>query len=292
MVMETKTAFSAGVENITPDMAKSYLDTSLGNPRYAGANKVNPVAVSQLASDLGAGRWVLTGESIIFDWNGHLIDGHTRLNAIIKAGVTMPNVVVRGIDPVAARVIDAGWSRTIKQSLMNGFGFDTTVSTPQIQKAIKIVCSLRKGAKWVKERVTRQYMGDFISRYQSELESTVYLTTPKPLNNGICKAAVFEAVCADADASLLERMKTTVGKGTYNGPEETAAVVLRNYLLSDKFPRRGIEYNSLDTKEALSIVQTCIKNYIEGSQMVNIPPSKSRTLYFTEKNIEERNIEL
>lgn len=290
--MEGKEKRSQVVEKITPAIAREYLATSLGNPRYAGQDKVNPVAVAQLAADLTAGRWVYTGESTIFDWNGHLIDGHTRLNAIIKSGVAAECLVVRGVDPVAARVIDGGWSRTIQQSLMNGFGFEKTMSNAQMQKAIKLVCLVRKGSKWVSERLTRQYLGDFISRYQMEIEDTVYLTTPKILNNGVCKAAVFEAVCAGVDTSLLERMKTTVQKGTYDGSEETAAVTLRNYLLSDKFPGRGYSVTSIEVKDALSIVQMCIKKYIEGTPIMNTPSSKDRSLYFTEKNITERNIEL
>jgi len=290
--MDGKTPFSAVLENVSPETAKEYLATSLGNPRYAGADKVNPISVAQLAADLTAGRWVFTGESIIFDWNGHLIDGHTRLNAIIKACTPADLLVVRGIDPVAARVIDGGWVRTIAQSLVNGFGFDKAMACSQMQKAIKLVCLVRKDSQWVSERLTRQYIGDFLSRYQYEIESTVFLTTPKIMNNGICKAAIFEAICAGVDPSLLERLKITVSKGTYDGQPETPGVVLRNYLLSDKFPNRGYAYNSAETRSAFSLVQTCIKKYVEGTPMTNLPPSKDQSLYFTEKNIEERNIEL
>lgn len=290
--MSGKEEFTTKKERITPTIAREYLNTSLGNPRYAGQDKVSRAAVSLLASDMRAGRWVFTGESTIFDWNGHLIDGHTRLHAVIESGVAIETLVVRGIDPVAARVIDGGWNRTIKQSLMNGFGYDANTASAQMQKGIKIICLARKDSRWVEGHVTRQYYGDFISRYIAEITDTVYLTTPKLLNNGVCKAAFLEAVCAGVDMALLERLKNSVSKGMYEGPAETASVVLRNYLLSDKFPSRGFSYNSLESREAFAIIQTCIKRYIEGTPMQNVPQTRVCALYFTEKNIEERNIEL
>lgn len=96
-------------ENITPAKAQTYLQTSLGNRPIS-----SPVVLSY-ADTMKKGKWMLNGMCIIFDTEGHLIDGHHRLMAVIKAGIPVKFDVVRGVSVDAFTTYDCGRHRTLGQ---------------------------------------------------------------------------------------------------------------------------------------------------------------------------------
>lgn len=102
----SKTEPIASIMKITPALAVEWLKTSKGN------RTINNDRLTRYASEMMQGRWMLNGEAIGFDEDLCLIDGHHRLHAIIRSGVTIESVVVMGLPPGAASTIDIGLSRT------------------------------------------------------------------------------------------------------------------------------------------------------------------------------------
>lgn len=98
------------IEDITPEMAKAYLATSLGNRRVPDGGK-------RYAEMMKQGKWMLNGVPIIFDKQNHLMDGHTRLEGIVLSGVTIRTAVVRGVSRDTFGSIDDGYRRSAKQVL-------------------------------------------------------------------------------------------------------------------------------------------------------------------------------
>lgn len=92
---------------IQPELAEALLHTQRRNrPRYKANFK-------RLRDAITAGEWKVTGETIIFDDEGHLIDGQHRLLACIASGKAIKTYVVYGaIDEQAQWVIDTGIART------------------------------------------------------------------------------------------------------------------------------------------------------------------------------------
>jgi hypothetical protein len=106
----------AGVETITPDRARAYLVFS-----NDGNRKLVNLVVARYAADMIAGRWDLTGEPIIFDDTGRLIDGHHRLHAIVRSDIPIQFLVVRGASEQSVNRIDTGMARSPGQiAHMNG----------------------------------------------------------------------------------------------------------------------------------------------------------------------------
>jgi hypothetical protein len=103
--MEHKNVTMA-IETITPQIARDYLRTNTFNRRISGRN------VELYASAMKRGQWILNGETIVFASNGRLMDGQTRLSAIIKSNTPIDIIVVRGIDPIAFDTLDQGKQRT------------------------------------------------------------------------------------------------------------------------------------------------------------------------------------
>jgi hypothetical protein len=94
----------SATETITPDMAARYLATSAGN------RGIRDRLVESISRDMIDGKWDENGETIKFDKNGRLIDGHHRLNGCVKAGVPFTTLVTRG---ASAGNIDIGAKRTL-----------------------------------------------------------------------------------------------------------------------------------------------------------------------------------
>lgn len=96
-------------EEITPAIAQVYLQTSLGN------RPTSDSTVLSYANTMRKGKWMLNGMCIIFDSEGHLIDGHHRLLAVIKAGIPIKFDVARGVPSDAFTTYDCGRHRTLGQ---------------------------------------------------------------------------------------------------------------------------------------------------------------------------------
>lgn len=117
---------TSAIETITPELAKAYLSS-----RNKRNRNVRKSAAVKYARDMKEGRWTLTGQAIIFDRNGLLIDGHHRLTAAAEHGATFQSIVIRGVEPTVVTDIDGGRSRTASDmAQMDG------VTDPALKSAI------------------------------------------------------------------------------------------------------------------------------------------------------------
>lgn len=96
-------------EAITPEMAQEYLKHNTEN--YRGLNKDRIISY---AGDMARGKWQLNGEGIKFDEEGKLIDGQHRLHAIVRAGVPVEMLVIRGVQQ-GVNIYDVGSTRSMGQ---------------------------------------------------------------------------------------------------------------------------------------------------------------------------------
>jgi hypothetical protein len=68
-----------------------------------------------------AGQWEVTSDHIAFDEEGNLMNGHHRLQAVVKSGCTVPMAVYFHLPRSARDKIDKGMARTGGQTFhMNG----------------------------------------------------------------------------------------------------------------------------------------------------------------------------
>lgn len=95
---------------VTPDIAKEMLATSKGNRKLNRLNIVN----LQREMENGEYDW-RTGESIKFDINGAIKDGHHRLKAVIESGIPQTMLIFVGAKSIEK--MDTGKSRSMADSL-------------------------------------------------------------------------------------------------------------------------------------------------------------------------------
>lgn len=111
------------VERIGPEQATAMLECNLNNRNIAQRT------VDLYASDMKAGNWLMTGEPIKFDIDGHLLDGQHRLWAVIQSGVTIEVIVIRDLRPDAQDAMDTGRKRTSSDALhLNGYKHATILA--------------------------------------------------------------------------------------------------------------------------------------------------------------------
>lgn len=94
------------IERITPVQAAAWLGDRAANRRLSERR------AERIADDIRAGRWKVNGDTVVFDKEGHLIDGQHRLRAIVLANAPVETYVVRGVEPDAFATIDSGRTRS------------------------------------------------------------------------------------------------------------------------------------------------------------------------------------
>lgn len=108
---EVRMGVNARVEDVTPAKAEKWLEKMAPN-RHLRENVVMRHALS-----MEKGEWRLDGQAVKFDKNGLLIDGQHRLKAVELSGVTVPMLVVRGLEPDSMVTMDTGLKRTLADVL-------------------------------------------------------------------------------------------------------------------------------------------------------------------------------
>ena len=145
-------AIHAEMEMITPELASEYLAKNTNNYRVMSNQKVDIYA-----KDMKNGNWQENGEGIAFCEDGTLKDGQHRLQAIVRSGVTIPMLVVRGVAS-NVQVYDWGTNRTSAQIARAG-GYALT--TDMIGAARLIISGFHQAApKGVLDQYLREHHDD------------------------------------------------------------------------------------------------------------------------------------
>jgi len=91
---------------VTPELASVWLEKNDGNRSITRSH------LRFLTKQMADGKWKLTGEPIQFSDTGRLIDGQTRLNAVIESKTTQDFMVAFNVPDAHQAVIDTGKNRS------------------------------------------------------------------------------------------------------------------------------------------------------------------------------------
>jgi hypothetical protein len=99
------------VEEVNADTARAWLEKNMIN------RNIRKPKLAKMIRDMVKGRWRPIGDPIRFDVEDALCDGQHRLTALIEAdkekpGISVPLIVLRGIEVEDRAVIDTGSART------------------------------------------------------------------------------------------------------------------------------------------------------------------------------------
>ena len=278
---------------VTPNVAKEYLATSEGNPRYGSSSKlVNEQAVKKMVDDLKNNRWFDTGEAIQFDWNGHLVNGHHRLSAIISSGKSQELLVVKGISPQAVPHIDGINKRPLPQRLA-AYGYGADIANGKTVGAIRLAICFRKGRSFMEHYMSDEWFMDFVNEHQKAY-AFAYEATGLGYYKNVTSGSEFAHAIAEAyedgvDPMMLKRFCDVVNTGRYNGDGETAAIELRNWKLSN--PKDFNARNSKDRMANSEAIQTYLNRFVEGAAISRKVANNQLVGVYTFHNIEKESDE-
>jgi hypothetical protein len=132
-VLDKRAAAAVDAKAETQGLRIEYVDVDADlATQWLGKNNNNrglrKRRVVEFRRDMLAGKWHDIGDPIRFDTNGELRDGQHRLEAVVLAAATQPDIKVRfvvawGMNPEAHVVIDTGSRRTAADQLrIAGYG--------------------------------------------------------------------------------------------------------------------------------------------------------------------------
>lgn len=108
---------SVTIETISPLRAKEYLGRIKVGSTAGHQRKFQPRAAEKYAKIIERGEFHLTNDAVVFDTDGRLINGQTRLGAVMLSGKSQQFIVARDFDPDSFLYMDRQRSRTLSQFL-------------------------------------------------------------------------------------------------------------------------------------------------------------------------------
>lgn len=212
--------------HVTPEMAETFLKHNTMNRTISDSVNL------RYAQAMQAGHWGFNGETIVFSDKGILLDGQNRLKAIVRSGVTIPILVVYGIDESNFKTMDQGSKRTTGQILkiMNCKNNNTLAATLRLAYIYLYIDS--KMAKTSSDSIYHQVLLNLLVRYPKIKESVRKGRTVGHLCNGTIAAFchfIF-SLQNQEEADLFIR-QVSVGVEL---PLGAPALALRDYLILSK----------------------------------------------------------
>lgn len=94
------------IVDLTPELAKTILDLNVDN------RALRPTKLQQYISDAEKGAWQLNGETIVFSNTGLLNNGQHRCHMSKEAKMTVPVIMVFGVERDSRTTLDQGNTRS------------------------------------------------------------------------------------------------------------------------------------------------------------------------------------
>lgn len=242
--------------NVTPEIAQEWLENYNKHNR-----RLRLRLVDKYARDMSNGKWILTSDTISFDWDGILLDGQNRLSAIVKSGLTLSFLVVRGLDPRSRMVIDIGAPRR-PVDILTLLGWKTNGSL------VAIVRSVMNGHN------SRASIPEIVDAYETHHESA---ETTLAMFPSIRKRIVISPVTGpmarawySQDISKLQTFADILyhGLASRSRKGDASVILLRDYLL--QLPGRGDHLS----KEIYARTETSLQAFLNNERLTKLEPSK------------------
>lgn len=240
---------------ITPDMAAAMLATSAGN------RHIREEQVAAYARDMLSGRWFMTGDTIGFNADGRLVDGHHRLEAVVASGVSLHTFAVYGIGDEAHGAIDTG----IKRTQADEFGYRGEVNKHLLAAIVSNVWRYDLPGGPVTSSVPTRAELHYVLEQNPGIRSFTSLATSSfgSITTGPLGAVAYIAareVEVEEAENWLGRLKSDTGF-----EEGDPCLALRRYAASVK--KRRIALSRIDW------MAICIKSfnaYLAGTSVRNL----------------------
>lgn len=233
---------------VTPELAMKWLDKNESN------RPIKQSVIERYSHDLRAGRWGLTHQGIAFKKSGALGDGQHRLWAIVETGIPVLMNVFWDVPDDSFEFVDAGIVRTARDIYhFKHPGAETRVLEWGISRRMLF------GTRW-RASTSRAELVAFYEQYRDIITFVVREVMHGRVVRRITSASVMAPMCraliAGEDPERIREFGEALINGTTTSPEDSAVVILRNWLLLGYRRQIGISADLetyLKTQKALRL---------------------------------------
>lgn len=203
---------------VTPQIANEWLGLLHSRQRTLKAKHLQ-----SLVSDHLAGRFRLNGETVIFDWDGYLIDGQHRCKMVVDAQKPALMLVVRNVAPETYSTIDDTAKRTGGDALR----------AIQVGDANRVAAAAAMLVRYERGMLTRSPIAlsgsateDVIRKHPGLINSVTAIRAhrdfPSMASLGFCHY-ILSGIDADAAATFFDHLRHGAGL-----PADSPILALRN----------------------------------------------------------------
>jgi len=256
-----------GFVTVTPAMATEWLEHNMPNNRG-----IKQKVVKRYAEDMSRGFWEKSYEPIVFNKDGMLENGQHRLQAIVRANVPIELFVIKNADS-APGSYDRGVARTTRDALCVRNNIDKRLSQNShigVVNGIMFDFGISKASVSIIE--------EFLERYGNMINDCVCAATQKKGSNNICrKAAIIKTLfyalySGFADIDTIFNFCLIVNSGFCTSEKESAAIVMRNQLLSVSsgiYGRTHIQSWWRSESSLSRLTEAALTDFVNGKQRHN-----------------------
>lgn len=248
---------------VDPKKATELLETSLGN------RSISARSVHRYARDMKLGHWDCAGDGAwITIYEGHLMDAHHRLHAIIESGETIPMMI--RIPDVKPKCFDLNKVRSARDIFDMNDGINGHTADGKIITIVRFIWEHLFHIK-NSDRATEFDIKDYYEDHDKELSEARRLHEIHTkgmvglLRNGSCGAAIYAALRYGVPLDVLERFCHIVVTGMYDGSgKETSAIQLRNFIMSYNNTKKKSDGGAAYRIMLCGVTQKAISDFSKG----------------------------
>lgn len=251
----------ASIEIVTPEIAQIYLAHSEGN------RSMRREKISSYARDMSAGNWTANGEPIIFSLTGVLLDGHHRLNAVVKSGSSIQTLVVRGVPQESAKTIDMGASRTAADAL----SFYGMKNPNVLQATVRVLMSATRGFPR-SARPSTQEIFKFVDENEGIQRAASFASQKHFPKIGPLLGAIYFAESLKGDVSRAEAFAEVFRSGI------PGYIGCPAHSLRERIQRESARGKHMQPAELHRLVFSAWEKFRNGDQVKKLKPTSGFAL--------------
>lgn len=260
---------TANVELITPEDAQELLAGQSANRQISHGH------TDRLRRSLVDKNWYVTSQGIGIDYKGQVIDGQHRLQSIVRTGVSVWMVVVRGLHPTSQRVVDDGRKRSLADDHKIAGHSEYSALAAMQNLAYRFEFAALRGMKLSSVRTIQVSRLEVLEAYEGREEDTANIVR---LGNEANKRYDIPGSSFTAAYYLALRHKTRVNPGLIH---QFFMQVAKGYGINPGDPAEAIhvavkrlrsnkDLPSLDTAEICAALLYALDKHLSGEQISRI----------------------
>jgi len=264
-------SFHTQVVDMTPEWASELLKANTYN-RGLSRSKVKSF-VKQIIN----GKWRKTGQGISVASDGRLLDGQTRLNAVVQSGMSVPMVVAWNCDNDSFAVFDTGRARSATDVLkIAGLDQHQAIVSSGLRLAIPLMEN-PKAYFAISQGITNEEILDLWNNTKDQCEWCASVSSAvhkqfSAFSKSIYFTFLYLATNKGWDSDFLLEFSNLFGSGA--GLESGSSILAYRQYVTNTVLRCNMNQQRLQT---LASLISCFNKHVEGTyvkkfQSPKIPP--------------------